>query len=227
MSRLRFALVAAAALVIPLLAVGKSSAHWRGGGWGGYAGGYGYYSPWSGSGWYGTGPYYSYSPYYSPYYRGSYYTTPFYSGSYNTTPYYGSSAFNTPGMYAAPMTYGGGYASTTGTPGGYTSGSTTTQAFYPPGTTGDMRALVDVMVPADAQVWFDGESTSQRGTDRLFRSPPLESGQNYSYEVKASWTESGKQVEQTRKVRVRPGERVQVNFLAPEEGARDQTRPGS
>jgi uncharacterized protein (TIGR03000 family) len=76
------------------------------------------------------------------------------------------------------------------------------------------RALVDVSVPrGDALVWLDGVLMNQTGTVRTFRTPPLEPGATYTYEVRASWTDAaGKQHAQTRQVDVRAGARPQVQF---------------
>jgi uncharacterized protein (TIGR03000 family) len=95
-------------------------------------------------------------------------------------------------------------------------GLTSRRSFFPPNMQGNRSALITVQVPADAEIWFEGEKMSQTGTNRLFRSPPLEAGQNYSYEVKARWTANGQPVEQSRQVRVWPGAMVQVNFLGPD-----------
>jgi uncharacterized protein (TIGR03000 family) len=226
MSRLRFALVAAVALALPLLAAENSFAQWRmgwgGGGWrGGYygwGGGWGgYYSPWYGSSYtYGS----PYSNYYTPPYTNYY---PYsYPSAYSYYPYsYGRTLYS-PTVYS-PTMYGNTYVSGTGSTGGYSA----TQAFYPPNAQGNMPAIIDVRVPADAQIWFDGESTSQTGTERLFRSPPLQPGQDYSYEVKARWTENGQDVDRTRKVRIHAGERVSVNFMANEEGVGAPKQSGS
>jgi uncharacterized protein (TIGR03000 family) len=76
--------------------------------------------------------------------------------------------------------------------------------------------LVRVLVPADAQVWFSGEPTTQRGSPRLFVTPSLAEGKALTYEVRARWTEDGKAVEQTRQVVVHPGDRITVDFLTPQ-----------
>jgi uncharacterized protein (TIGR03000 family) len=76
------------------------------------------------------------------------------------------------------------------------------------------RTDIVVLVPADAEVFFDGGPTTQKGTERLFHTPPLQVGKQYHYTVRARWTQDGKKVEQTRKVAVRGGGRVRVNFLA-------------
>ena len=79
-----------------------------------------------------------------------------------------------------------------------------------------MTARVQVRVPDGAQIRFDGRKTSQTGTERLFTSPRLDAGQNYAYDVRAVWTQDGKTVDQTRKVAVRAGESVVVDFLREE-----------
>jgi uncharacterized protein (TIGR03000 family) len=75
-------------------------------------------------------------------------------------------------------------------------------------------ATMNVRVPADAVIWFEGSKTGQRGATRTFVSPPLERGQGFTYEIRARWTKDGKEVEQTRRVRVRAGEYVDVDFGA-------------
>ena len=79
-------------------------------------------------------------------------------------------------------------------------------------TTAAETAQVEVHVPDCAQIWFDGQKTSQGGTERCFTSPGLESGHHYVYEVRACWTLDGKTVDQTRKVAVGCGDHVVVDF---------------
>jgi uncharacterized protein (TIGR03000 family) len=86
--------------------------------------------------------------------------------------------------------------------------------------------LLNVRVPSNAQVWFDGENTQQRGDLRRFVSPPLDPGKTFTYEIKASWTENGRQVERTRKVHVRAGQRLNVDFMA-NDGGSDNTGPST
>ncbi len=77
----------------------------------------------------------------------------------------------------------------------------------------DGRAQVEVRVPApDAQVFFDGAATQQRGMDRMFISPPLTSGQNQTYSIEARWTENGRPVDMTKSVTVTPGRTATVDF---------------
>jgi uncharacterized protein (TIGR03000 family) len=81
------------------------------------------------------------------------------------------------------------------------------------------RAVLNVQVPADASVWIEGTATKQSGATRTFVSPPLESGKDYAYTVKAQWKVGDKSVEDTRTVNVRAGDRKGVVFL-PEIAAR-------
>jgi uncharacterized protein (TIGR03000 family) len=77
-----------------------------------------------------------------------------------------------------------------------------------------MAVLFRVRVPADAEVWFSGQQTVQRGSQRRFVTPPLEDGQVWKYEVRARWKQDGKDVEQTRRIAVHAGDRVTVDFLS-------------
>ena len=81
-------------------------------------------------------------------------------------------------------------------------------------------AVLRVHVPAGAEVWVSGDATTQRGEVRRFITPPLEAGRNQGYELRARWTEGGKPVERTEDVRVHPGDRLTVDFLAPPEPER-------
>jgi uncharacterized protein (TIGR03000 family) len=167
---------------------------WRGGyGYGGYGyGGRGY----GGYGSYGWG-------------------YPGYYGDYNWAPqYYGPGVDVNPGYATQPDYYSNEaapeYADSAPVPGDRTYGNPM------PGTptTEDMNAArVDVRVPANAEVIFEGAKTTQRGSSRRFVSPPLTPGGNYSYDIEARWMENGRQVSRTRHVPVRAGQVVRVDFL--------------
>ena len=79
----------------------------------------------------------------------------------------------------------------------------------------DLTAHVEVRVPADADVWLGAGKTRQTGAVRQFVSPPLAPGQEYTYEVRARWTEGGKEVVQTRRLDVRAGSWKGVDFTRP------------
>jgi len=157
--------------------------------YGGY-GGYGY-----GYGGLGYAPYgYGYSPYA--------YSSPY---IYDSSPY----VYNT-----APMYYGDASM-------GYMPANTSYQSFYPQNSganQSDNSASIQVIVPPNAQLWFDGTKTQQTGSTRFFTTPPLTNTQNATYEVRATWTDqSGNTVNRTRRVQVTPNQQAVVNFMQPDQ----------
>jgi uncharacterized protein (TIGR03000 family) len=168
---------------------GESSAQrFRRGGWGGRAGNY----SWTGDG-YGYG-------------RGGYYGSPGYYGS-GYGPSYG---------YSPSNGYGMPYAGDAG-PAISSLGQTGGQSFYySPAAQNPNAALIQVRVPANAEVSFEGDQTTQTGAVRLFQSPELQPGKSYTYDVRASWTDTaGKPVERTKQVKVQAGARASVDFNNP------------
>jgi uncharacterized protein (TIGR03000 family) len=156
-------------------------------------GGRGYYT--------GRGYYYDNGASYGGYRRGNYGYGGYYGrrwarrnydyGYANYGPYFSG------GTYLAPS---GGYIST-----------------YPPESTaaapGDRNAvLINVQVPAGAELWFQGTKTTQTGAMREFESPPLTPGRDYTYDIRARWMGDEGQVERTKHVTVRAGETVNVDF---------------
>jgi uncharacterized protein (TIGR03000 family) len=199
-------LVGAAILVAPGFAQARGGGHGGGGhGGGGHGGGH-----FGGgrSGGYRGGMYHGGSRYggyhygygrYRPYYGGYGY----YPYSYNTYPYVDSDEDVTP---PNPDDY-----PTVTLP------AASDQAGSPPATGSDQpdsNAHVTVNVPADAQVWFDDTPTTSTGATRQFDSPPLTPGGRYSYEIRASWKENGREVTRTQRVEVTAGAHASVSFLA-------------
>jgi uncharacterized protein (TIGR03000 family) len=80
---------------------------------------------------------------------------------------------------------------------------------------GKETALINVTVPADAKIWFDGSPTVQTGEHRQFVSPPLHPGSTYVYHVKVRWMEAGRPIEETRQVSVAPGRQIELNLTTP------------
>ena len=79
----------------------------------------------------------------------------------------------------------------------------------------DNRAFIRVHVPANAEIWFEGDKTNQKGTDRTFASPALQPGRTFNYDIRARWTGAdGKVVDQTQKVKVEAGRRSNVDFAS-------------
>ena len=75
-------------------------------------------------------------------------------------------------------------------------------------------ASIDVRVPSEAEIWFEGARTNQTGSERAFVSPPLDPGGRYTYEFRARWFENGRAVLQTRRVPVQAGEQIVVDFTS-------------
>ena len=147
------------------------------------------------------GNYYGYYPFYG--YDSSYgYYSPYsYSPSYDFG-YGGDTDLGYPDSYGgvAPS-YPSGYL--TLEPASTVSPAIASQA--------DLTVHLTVSVPADAELWVDGSKTTSTGSVREFQSPPLRPGQ-FAYEVRAHWTENGRNITQTQKVAVSPGAHIAVNF---------------
>jgi uncharacterized protein (TIGR03000 family) len=76
-------------------------------------------------------------------------------------------------------------------------------------------ALVNVWVPPDAELRFEGIRTDLQGSYRAFTTPPLVPGRDYTYDISAAWTENGQRVNQTRHLTLRAGDRLLVDFRTP------------
>jgi uncharacterized protein (TIGR03000 family) len=75
-------------------------------------------------------------------------------------------------------------------------------------------AMVHVHLPRNAELWFGGDKTTQTGSERDFVTPELKGDKDYFYTLKARWTDQdGKQVEQTRRVKVHANSHAMVDFF--------------
>ena len=170
---------------------------------GGHDRGYGYrhyyggYYPYSGS-----YPYYSFYNYYPYLYGGDDTLENAYA---NDTPYLSGSA-----TYDS-ATYDSGYRGLSAQEYQAYAQAAPDRGARPPAPI-DSTAHVTVRVPADAQVWIEGTKTTSTGAMRQFQSPPLTPGSRYTYDIKASWNESGREMTQTQHVQVTAGARTNVTF---------------
>jgi len=166
---------------------GGGEHHGGGGGWGG--------GGWGGGGWgggYGYGGYgYGYYPY---------------GGFGRGYPYYGSRGY----YDYYPYDYGYNYAPDYSVP-SYSQAAPAPRVNIP-----ENAALIDVRVPDGAQVWIDGQQTKQTGPMRELVTPALDPGQEFSYDIRARWTENGQEVDRHRKVTFHAGDRLMVNLMAPQ-----------
>jgi uncharacterized protein (TIGR03000 family) len=78
--------------------------------------------------------------------------------------------------------------------------------------TAENTARIRLVVPTGAKVWFGSSATKQTGSVRDFESPRLTPGKEYTYDIKATWSEGGKEVTRTRQVDVRANSNSTVDF---------------
>jgi uncharacterized protein (TIGR03000 family) len=77
----------------------------------------------------------------------------------------------------------------------------------------ETRASIAIRVPTgDTRLWIEDQETTGRGLVREFRSPALEKGHNYIYEIRAEWKEGDQVKKQTRKFPVHSGDHIMVVF---------------
>jgi uncharacterized protein (TIGR03000 family) len=74
------------------------------------------------------------------------------------------------------------------------------------------RATIQVDLPEDARLTFDGESTASTGSPRVFVSPPLTRGREYSYTLRAERTRGGETAFLSKTITVRAGEETRVDL---------------
>jgi uncharacterized protein (TIGR03000 family) len=164
----------------------SASARPRGGGGGRayYGGGYGYgYGGYRPGGYYGSGYGYGYG-YGRPAY---YYGRPYYYSNSDAYPDY----------------------VTTVEPSTLISSTSSYRADAP----ADDRASITVQIPADsADIWIQGEQSTQTQSRQAYLSPPLTPGKTYYYEVRARWRERDRTRDETRNFAIVPGRPVVVDF---------------
>jgi uncharacterized protein (TIGR03000 family) len=88
---------------------------------------------------------------------------------------------------------------------------TSYRSFYPPNAS-SLPATIELIVPADAQVSFNGQSTAQTGTVRRFVTPPLNPDNDYTYELTVRWSKDGQPAEESRTVSVVAGSFRRLNL---------------
>ena len=74
------------------------------------------------------------------------------------------------------------------------------------------RATIRVDLPENARLTFDGESTVSTGTQRVFISPPLARGREFSYTLRSELRRGDKIVSVSKKITVRAGEETRVDL---------------
>jgi uncharacterized protein (TIGR03000 family) len=164
---------------------------------------------------YGYGPYHGYYGPYHGYYRPYYgYYRPYYGfgffafsyGGYGYfMPYYAS--------YPAPV-YAAYPAPVVGSPGSAPPTAAAPAAENAPPR--DDAAHLQLIVPENAEVYFDGTKTTQTGRVREFTSPALALGKRFTYQISVRYTDStGRPVDDTRPIHVGANDWFTVDFTRP------------
>ncbi len=85
-------------------------------------------------------------------------------------------------------------------------------------------ATVRVLLPAaGATLTFDGADTRQTGVTRIFESPPLDPGKNYTYTVVAKWMPNNyTTVIRTRVVPVKAGQTAEADLRKEDDKQKDE-----
>jgi uncharacterized protein (TIGR03000 family) len=80
------------------------------------------------------------------------------------------------------------------------------------------RATIVVSLPADATLTIDGAATVSTSARRVFSSPALEAGKDFTYVLKAQVMQEGKPLVVEKKIIVRSGETTEVTLTPTPEG---------
>jgi uncharacterized protein (TIGR03000 family) len=92
----------------------------------------------------------------------------------------------------------------------------------------DNAAHLRLIVPENAQLWFEGQKTSQKGRVRNFVSPPLTPGTTYNYSVRIRYTgENGREVEKTQSIAVQANDWRTIDLTQPASETSPSTPPAA
>jgi uncharacterized protein (TIGR03000 family) len=80
-------------------------------------------------------------------------------------------------------------------------------------------ATLIVTVPAETRLTIEGEATNSTTTQRVFVTPALNYGHDYTYTLQAEFQKDGKTVTLTKEVVVKAGEETRVTFNAADSNA--------
>jgi uncharacterized protein (TIGR03000 family) len=86
-------------------------------------------------------------------------------------------------------------------------------------------AQVSLQVPLGAKVWVQGQRYDPFVGRRVFQSPPLPPGANFLFEIRVSWMENGKLVEQTDRLDLLAGQRKGLLYIGPPEPSASKKEP--
>ena len=73
---------------------------------------------------------------------------------------------------------------------------------------------ITLRVPTNAEVWIQGKKMTETGSERRFNLPSLDPLTTYDYDVRVGWSNNGRQVTDTRHLKVRAGDQQSVTYVA-------------
>lgn len=76
-------------------------------------------------------------------------------------------------------------------------------------------ATIFVSLPAEAKLSIDGAVTTSQTATRVFVSPALENGKDFSYTLSAELVRDGRTITTTEQVKVRAGQETRVSLQFP------------
>jgi uncharacterized protein (TIGR03000 family) len=80
---------------------------------------------------------------------------------------------------------------------------------------GETPATIRVQLPADAALTIDGGPTQSASAFRYFVTPPLASGKDFYYTLRAEFVRGGKTLTVERRITVRAGQETSVSLNLP------------
>jgi uncharacterized protein (TIGR03000 family) len=135
---------------------------------------------------------------------------PTYLTSINYPLVYGSYAM---WPYAAPLSSTGGGSLPSSLPAISMRPTPVVTKAYAPGLAPPATsAIITVVAPNSADVFFQGMKVPMQGTLRRFASPELNPLLSYTYDVRAVWRQGGQWITQGQRLLVRAGDKLTVTF---------------
>jgi uncharacterized protein (TIGR03000 family) len=73
---------------------------------------------------------------------------------------------------------------------------------------------ITLRLPENAEVWIQGKKMDERGTERRFNLPSLDTGATYDYDIRVTWTDNGQKKSDTTRLNVRAGDQQSISYIA-------------
>jgi uncharacterized protein (TIGR03000 family) len=75
-------------------------------------------------------------------------------------------------------------------------------------------ARLSLQVPSGASVWIQGKKVEMPGPLRVYESPELKMGETFAFDVRVTWIENGKTIEEKRTLTMNPGDFQSLQYIA-------------